>query len=346
VKEISKVVATISFLKNPIMKEVRIMIWKNGRILVLVLSLMTVLSVSVLMGVNNAADKFPSKEITIVVAFSAGGPADITTRLLAEPLSKELGVPVIVENIPEASGVKGITKVYRAEPDGYTLLHTLFPRHAQTEIVYKAPYKILDMTYLAGYLKDDMYVIVRKESPYKTYVDLMNASKKKSLNCAISGFGSMAHLCALEMKKSMGLNMEVVPFKGSAPAVIAVLGGHVDFGTDNEPSLLTHREELRPLLIFSDKRSEKFPDVPTFKENGFVVTDIHPAMGITGPPGLPAEIQRILSDALARAIKTPSFVSRINKISTHGYMSGAEFRSVGVSLYQLVNDYKDIFKKK
>jgi len=296
-----------------------------------------------------AAEKFPSREIIMVVQFAPGGSVDLTSRLLAEHLKKELGVPVVVENRAEAGGVKGIVDVYKARPDGYTLLANLFPRNVQMEVIYKPPYKILDMTYLAGFHKMYQFVAVRKDSPYKTLKDLSEASKKKSLNAAITGMGSSSHLLAMILKRKLGIDLEVVPFKGSAPAITALLGGNVDLSPTDVLAVLLHKEKLHPLVVFAEKRLAKFPDVPTIKELGYVNVDAEAGasiQGVSGPPGLPTEIRKILSDALARAIKNPELAEQVEKMGPYVlYQSGPEFQAVGKSSYNLVEEYKDIFQE-
>jgi tripartite-type tricarboxylate transporter receptor subunit TctC len=296
-----------------------------------------------------AAERFPSREIIMVVQFAPGGSVDLTARVLAEHLKKELGVPVVVENRSEAGGVKGALDVYKARPDGYTLLANLLPRNAQTEIIYKPPYKILEMTSLAGFHKMYQLVAVQKDSPHKTLKNLIDASKKKSLNAAITGMGSGSHLLAMILKRKLGIDLEVVPFKGSAPAITALLGGNADFAPSDVLTAYLHKEKLHPLVVFSEKRLAKFPDVPTIKELGYVNVDAEAAVsiqGISGPPGMPPETRNILSDALARAIKNPELVERVEKMGPNIlYLSGPEFHAVAQSSFKLVEEYKDIFQE-
>jgi tripartite-type tricarboxylate transporter receptor subunit TctC len=316
-----------------------------------ILSSMTVFLVNLLLVVaaSPAAEKFPSREITLIVQFAAGGSVDLTARALAEHLRKELGVPVIVENRAEAGGVKGALDVYKAKPDGYTLLANLLPRNAQTEVIYKPPYKLLEMTSLAGFHKMYQLVAVQKDSPNKTLKDLIDASKKKSLNAGITGMGSGSHLLAMILKRKLGMNLEVVPFKGSAPAITALLGGNVDFAPTDVLTAHLHKEKLHPLVVFSEKRLAKFPDTPTIKELGYVNIEPEAAVstqGISGPPGLSAETRNILSDALARAIKNPELVDRVEKMGPNIlYLSGPEFHAVAQSSFKLVEEYKDIFQE-
>ena len=215
---------------------------------------------------HGLTETFPSKPITIIVPLSPGGAADIGARLIAEQAKKEFKVPVVVENVAEASGIKGLVQVYNAPPDGYTPLNLLIPRHNLAEMVLNAPIKIVNYTPIISFHQQCMFVGVRKESKYKTFQDLVEASLKSPLTCSISGMGSHAHLNAMVLKKEVGVNLQVVPFKGSAPAITALIGGHVDFGVDNDMSLGAQQERIRYLATFSKERRKAFPDVPTLQE--------------------------------------------------------------------------------
>jgi len=317
---------------------------RNGFVL---LGLLVVLGVFMAAGVGSGAEKFPSREIVVVVPFTAGGPQDLGARIATEFFQKEMKVPVIVENRPEAGSVKGILDVYKAKPDGYLLLSTLFPRYAQTEIVYNTPYKILEMTYLAAFNQSDQLVVVNSASPYKTFKDLVDASKKKSLNCGLPGMGSLAHLQAMVLKKKVGMDFEIVPFKGGAPNMMALLGGNVDFICIDDLTTSLQKDKVRSLGISSGKRSPKFPTVPTFKELGFDMPVMNSLQGITGPPNLPEDIRKVLSDAMERAIKNPEFIKKTDTLGpTPVYMAGPEFKAAGTASYKLVDEYKELFVEK
>ena len=313
-----------------------------------VLSLIVMLSLLLLVGVSAAAEKFPSREIILVVLNAPGGTTDLSTRVLTEYLKKELGVPIIVENRTEAGGVKGIVDVYKAKPDGYTLLVNLLPRNVQMEIVLTAPYKILDFVYLPAFMKEYQYVSVLKDSPYKSVKDLVEASKRKSLNCSIPGFGTLGHLNAIFLKKRLGVNLEVVPFpEGGFPAMMALLGGHVDMTTAVGIPLVQNKEKVRVLATFSEDRAREFPDAPTFKELGYDVPSGCAYWGILGPPRLPEEIRKTLSDALVKTIKNPESMSKIEKMGpTPISMSGPEFRTLAESFYKIMEEYKDLLMQK
>ncbi len=316
----------------------------NGVIWLILISLLSGLT---LVQLGSGAEKFPSREIVIVNYQAAGGSLDMECRVLAEYLKKELGVPVVVENHTEGGGIKGIMDVYRARPDGYTLLPNLMPRNAQVEIAFSAPFKILELSYLIAFRSQEGIVFVSRESPYKTLKELQEASKKKSLNCSISGMGTVSHLNAMLVKKKAGVNLEVVPFKGSAPAMVALLGRNVDLSVLDSLTVLQQKDKIRPLAVFSDRRAKHFPDVPTIKELGYDVAIGSSVLGISGPPGLPEGVCRTLTDALVKVVRDPKFVSKIEGMgATPIHMTGAEFRALAESSYKFVMEYKELFIEK
>jgi tripartite-type tricarboxylate transporter receptor subunit TctC len=318
--------------------------WAKLALLVLV-GLTTVISYRGL-GSAGEADRFPSREIVMVVQFAPGGNTDVNARLLAPYLQKGLGVPVVIENRPEAGGVKAITDVYKGKPDGHTLLHNVFPQNAQKEILFDTPFKILEFTYLAGFTQNDMFISVRKEAPFKNLKDLIEMSKKKSLNVSVSQLGSHGHLNAMILKKRVDVNLEVVPYPGEAPAATALLGGHVDMISSTDTTVWLQKERLRPLVVFSAKRSSRFPDVPTLKELGYDIVSFS-QVGLSGPPGLPSGVVKILSEALAKAIRNPELVSKADKAgSTVVYTTGAEFQAEAKAAYKLINEEKEIFQER
>ena len=320
---------------------------RNGWIWALSLGLIVTVGVMTFARMTSAEDKYPSREITLVVQYKAGGPIDLVTRVLAEYLKKELGVPIIVENRIEGAAIKGLLDVYKAKPDGYTLLSNLLPRNAQMEIVYNAPYKLLDLTYLPAFYRLEGFLIVNRDSPYRTLKDLIDASKNKFLNAGTCGQGSRSQLEVMLLKKKVGVELEVVPFNGCAPSMMAVLGGHVDMMASEAPAMLLQGDKIRPLAIYSDQRHPKYPDVPTFKELGYDLPGEYTMFGLSGPPGLPANVCKVLTDAMVKVTKDPEFIKRVEDMGAPPiYLSGPEFRAVVESMYKLIEDYKDIFVEK
>jgi tripartite-type tricarboxylate transporter receptor subunit TctC len=303
-------------------------------------------SVIALAGVGLAAEKFPTKEISIIVPYAAGGPIDLSTRLLAEYFQKDIGVPVVVENRAEAAGVEGVLYVHKARPDGHTLLANIFPRNALTQILYNPPWNILNFTYIAAYQTQDVLFAVQSSSPYKTLKELVEASKTKFITCSTPGQGSRSHMNTVLLKKIVGINIEPVPFKGGGPAMLALLGGNVDSNTNDDLTILRQKGKVRALAVFANKRSKRFPDVPTFKELGYDVPVLSAVQGPCAPPNLPKEIYQKLSDTFAKTIKGAEFMDKVDKLGPEPiYLSGPEFRADAEANLKLVEKYKDIFKE-
>jgi putative tricarboxylic transport membrane protein len=146
------------------------------------------------------------------------------------------------------------------------------------------------------------------------------------------------------LKKKLGIDFELVPFKGGAPQMMALLGGHVDFNCTDHLTTAAQGDKVRSLAITSEKRSPKFPNVPTFKELGLDIPVMVSLQGLTAPPGLPEEIRKVLSDALARTIKNPEFMKKMDDLGpTPIYMAGPEFKAAAMASYKLVEEYKELF---
>jgi tripartite-type tricarboxylate transporter receptor subunit TctC len=314
------------------------------RMMTVVFGLVAALTMIGLTGVGVAAEKFPSKEISIIVPYAAGGPIDLATRVLAEYFQKDIGVPVVVENRAEAAGIEGVLYVYKAKPDGHTLLANIFPRNAMTEIFYNPPFKIMNMTYIAAYQTQDVLFAVRADSPYKTLKDLVAASKTKFITCSTPGQGSRSDMNVMLLKKVVGLNIDAVPFKGGGPAMLALLGGNVDSNTNDDLTILRQKGKVRALATFATRRSKRFPDVPTFKELGFDVPVLSSVQGPTGPPNMPKDIYQKLSDTFAKTIKNPEFMDKIDKLGPEPiYLPGPEFHAEAEVCFKVVEKYKDMF---
>ena len=237
--------------------------------------------------------------------------------------------------------------VFKAKPDGYTLFVNSEFRNALQGVLLDPPYNILDSTYLGAYQGGSLQVAVRKDSPYKTLEDLKEASKKKSLNCSIPSVGGFNHFGAIMLKKIVGVNLEVVPFKSGPQQMVALLGGSVDLTVTDDLLAAQHIEKLRLLAISTENRSKRFPNVPTFKELGYELAAGVTHQGLSGPPGLPEEISKILSDALAKVTKNPEYIDKLDKMGfTVIYMSGPEFRTMAETYGKIAREYKDMFVEK
>jgi tripartite-type tricarboxylate transporter receptor subunit TctC len=231
--------------------------------------------------------------------------------------------------------------VYRAKPDGYLLLLNLFPRNAQLEVSYKTGFKILDMAYLPAFVKSWQVVTVRNDSPYKSFKELVEAAKKKTLSCSVSGAGSNAHLLSEMMRRRLGLNINSVPFKGTVPAMTALLGGNVDLTTVDDLQVMLHKDKVRPLAISANERHRNFPALPTIKELGYDVPAVE-----TRRPRRPPTCPKMSKESCQtryQSYQNPEFISGMEKTGTNpAVVSGPEFHSVAQAYYKLAVEYKDI----
>jgi tripartite-type tricarboxylate transporter receptor subunit TctC len=266
------------------------------------------------------AQDWPSKTVRIIVPFPAGGSADLMPRVVAEKLSDKWGQPVIVENRPGAAGNIGADLVFRAEPDGYTLLSAPPPPLVINKLLYK------NLTYDAEKFVPISVIgaipnvlLVHPKTNVGTVQELIALAKSNpgKLNYASQGNGTTSHLTA-ELFKSMagGLQITHVPYKGTAPALADLLGGQVEMMCDNLGVSLPHVRsgKLKALAVASSKRFAGLPDVPALAEHlpGFEAVAW---FGIVGPPGTPPAVAQKVSAGVAEALRHPDVLKRLRELS-------------------------------
>ncbi|MFC1814469.1 Bug family tripartite tricarboxylate transporter substrate binding protein [Thermodesulfobacteriota bacterium] len=287
---------------------------------------------------------FPKKSITIVINLAPGGGLDLTTRLFAQYLQKDLGVPVIIKNIVEGGGKKGVQEVFEAKADGYTLLSNLETRNIQSELAFHSPYKILEFTPIICLTKVDLVIVARKDAPFNNLSELKALSKKKIINASTTGVGSLTHLLVLRLKKEGDISMEPIPFKGSALGLTSLIGGHVDLTVTDMNSAKVHLEKLKMICTFGGKRSKFFPDIPTALEQGFNIV-VEDTIGILAPPKLPKEIASMLEIAFANLRRRSEVKEKIKQFGRIlSDLSSEEYHKKLRQTYENVGKYKSIFE--
>jgi tripartite-type tricarboxylate transporter receptor subunit TctC len=264
------------------------------------------------------AQPYPTKPVSMVVPFAAGGAADVMARLLGQSI--RLGQPVIVESKPGAGGTLGAAAVAKAAPDGHTLLFVT-AGHAGTGALYpKLSFDpVTDFTAVIGLAAAPVVIAVKAESPYKTIQDLIAAARANpgKLNCAGGGGGATVTNLAFELMKSeLKLDIAAVPYKGSGPAITALLGGEIDCDSDAIASLLPHVKagKLRALAVTSRQRSSVLPDVPTLAETVLPGMDASAWYGILAPKGTPAAVTDRLQKEFAAAMKNEQVLERFRSL--------------------------------
>ena len=261
-------------------------------------------------GVAQAA--YPDRLIKIVVPFAPGGGTDVVARTLAQEMSKELGVSVIIENKAGAGTIIGTQAVATAEGDGYTLLMGTFANAVNPALYVKLPYdQHRDLTAVALVARSFSIVVVNPKSSIKSIADLIAAAKADpdKLSYGTYGTGTSAHLAGELFKHMANINLTTVPYKGSAPAITDLLSGQIQvmFTTVASCAGLVEAGQLRALAVTSAERSPAFPQLPTVSEAGVPGYDAQSWYGLFAPAKTPPEIVARLNKSAAVAVQSEAF---------------------------------------
>jgi len=274
------------------------------------------------------AQAFPAKPIRLVIAFPAGGPTDITMRSLADNAGKILGQPVVVENKPGAGGTLPAQQLQTSAPDGYTL--------AQIPLgVFRLPYTtkinwdpVKDISYVINVTGYAFGIVVPSDSPIKTWADFVAYAKANPGKLSYGSTGTLTspHLTTELIAQQLGLQLNHIPYKGSAELAQAIVGGHIMAAADSTGfAPLVQAGKIRVLNTWGEKRLDKFADAPTLKELGLNIVQNSP-FGIGAPRGTPADVVARLHDAFKKAMEDPSYVQALGRYDMLPmYMSSAGY---------------------
>ncbi|MFN4004369.1 MAG: Bug family tripartite tricarboxylate transporter substrate binding protein [Hylemonella sp.] len=268
-------------------------------------------------GLGLAQDKYPSKPITIICPYPAGGNTDQRSRQFARFMSPALGVPIVVENKSGAGGNIGTEAIVRAKPDGYTIGMGNFAPLAVNPTLFKKisfdPLK--DLAPICLIERGPLMLMVRPDSPYKNVQDLVAAAKARPghLTYAHGGTGGSHHLAAEMFKARAGVFITTIPYRGGAPATVDLMGGQVDMMFEQMYAASAHLKagKLRALAITSLKRSPLFPDVPTMAEQGFPGFEISNWQGFVAPAATPRPIIQLLNEVTNKALADPEIKAQM-----------------------------------
>jgi tripartite-type tricarboxylate transporter receptor subunit TctC len=272
-------------------------------------------------GINGAlADDYPARTVMIIVPFAAGGPADVTARIVADIFTRHLGQKFVVENAVGAGGTVGTLRAARATPDGYTILSGHMGTNALASAFYPNlgydPQKDFQAIGLSAEFPE--MLVVRKDFPannMKEFIAYAKANQSK-LNVGHAGLGSVSYIGCLLLHAAIGIKPTMIPFTGTGPVLNAMLGGEIDYECDPVLGTLAHVRagNLKALAIAAKKRSPMLPDVPTSYEQGLPEFDCAPFYGVFAPSGTPKPVIDKLVDALNKGLSEESVQKRLTEL--------------------------------
>lgn len=271
---------------------------------------------------------FPSRPITLLCPWPAGGSTDVTLRAFAESASRTLGQNIVIVNRPGAGGTLGAAAMPSSKADGYTLTQ-LPPATFRLPQMQKTAWEPLkDFTYIVGLTGYTMGLVVRAEAPWQTLADFVKDAKARpgAINYGSTGVATSPHVVIEQLALSQKLDLVHVPHKGSADLATSLLGGHIMAATDSS-GWAPHVEagRMRLLAVFGTQRAKRFPNVPTLTEAGYPIVS-EARYGVVGPPGMDAAITARLHDAFKAALEDPRVLQTLDKLDQPVlYMNGAQY---------------------
>lgn len=291
-------------------------------------------------GVGSAfpSEIYPSRPITMICGWGAGGMMDLSIRALCKASEKELGQPIIVENKAGAAGVIAKTYVAKAKPDGYTAGVTVTSTYIMQPHIRKTSYDPLsDITDIMTYARYVTGFAVRSDAPWNSIEDVIAYAKKNpgKFTYAHGGVGTTQHITMEWIAIKQGIKWTQVPFKSGPEAVAAALGGHTDGVTQGPADVLPHIKagKLKMLLALNEARWPELPNVPTVLEK--FQFSILSYLGIYGPKGLPEPIRQKLENVFKNAMKDSSFIETLRQFQVEeAYLSGKDYSAKWRSQYQ------------
>jgi len=267
------------------------------------------------------AQSYPTKTITMIVPFAAGGPTDTVARLVAQSMGTKLKQQIIIENVGGAGGTIGAARVAKAAPDGYTLFLHHIGQATAPSLYRKLSYNAQTDFEPIGLVTDvPMTIVARKDFPakdFKEFLAYVKANKDK-VTYANAGVGSASHLCGMLFMTAIGTDLTTVPYKGTGPAMNDLLGGQVDFMCDQTTNTTSQIKsgKIKAYGVTTKSRLASMPDLPTLTEAGLPGFEVAVWHGMYAPKGTPKPIIDTLANALQTALKDPNVKQRFNDLGT------------------------------
>jgi tripartite-type tricarboxylate transporter receptor subunit TctC len=270
------------------------------------------------------AQPYPSRPVTMIVPFAAGGTFDVLGRIMAARMGEIFGQTVIVENTTGAGGIVGVTRVINAKPDGYTFLLGTVGTHAYNQTIYKKRRydAINDFAPVTLFSEQPMVLETRKDLPANSFAEFVALLKQNGakMQYGSAGAGSTTHLACSLLNARIGAEVTHVPYRGSAPATNDLMGGQIDYvcGNLGAAIALITGKQVKALALLSKERSPLMPDLPTAQEQGLSDYDVTTWTAFFLPKGTPKEIVAKLNEVTHAAMDTPVIKSRLQDIGVTG----------------------------
>jgi tripartite-type tricarboxylate transporter receptor subunit TctC len=270
-------------------------------------------------GGADAAEGYPDGDITFVVPFSAGGPTDTVTRLIAEPMAEELGVSIIVQNVEGAGGTIAAGEVAQANPDGYTVLMHHIGMSTAPALYADLGYVPLEDFETIGLVTEvPMTIVARSDFEPETMEELVDYVKENadSITLANAGIGAASHLCGLLLQEALGVELTEVPYEGTGPALTDLVAGQVDLMCDQTTNTTGQIKagEIKAYAVTTEEPVESLPDLPTTADAGLEDLQVGVWHGLYVPAETPDEIVQKLSDALKVALGDENVISQLGEL--------------------------------
>jgi tripartite-type tricarboxylate transporter receptor subunit TctC len=266
------------------------------------------------------AQDWPTRPVTMVVPYAAGGPVDTIGRILGARLGEILGQQIIVENVGGAGGMTGSARVVKAAPDGYTFLLAGSAVMAQVQTLYKKPLynSVADFTPVALLTDSARILLTRKDFPAKTFAEFVTHAKanQAKLQYGSAGVGSGSHVCALLLDQAMGVKITHIPYRGAGPAMQDLIGGRLDYMCEQISTAVPQVQggKVKALALLGPERVAVLPDLPAMRENGFPELDCGAWSAFVVPKGTPDAIVRRFARAASETVDSAAVRERLAKV--------------------------------
>lgn len=267
----------------------------------------------------SVAQPYPSKPITMIVPFAAGGPTDALARVLADRMRQTLGETILVENVTGAGGTIGVTRAVKSAPDGYTLSVGHLGTHVINGAMYPLPFDLInDLDPVALVASNPMMIVSKNDVPAKNLKELIAWIKANDgkVTAGTAGVGSGAHFSGIFFEQLIGTHLQFVPYRGTGPALLDLVAGQIDIIVDQASNSLPQVQagKIRAYAITDQKRLAAAPDVPTVAEAGLPELQIELWSGVWVPKGTPKDIVAKLNGAIVDALADPAVKKRFAEV--------------------------------